>query len=514
MSNAHENAIVLAAVFAVVGGLRRKLLALASVGLYAAAFPPWNWPTWGFCFTPLAPLWMSVSERRAWRDIVEAVLIGFAMGWVTTGFVRDAAVARSQILDAACCLLFGLQMAIWPLSLRWMGNRPVLMAGGFLAAAGTLAEWLQSHLFNGLIWSMTSLSLPVAGAPLAQWATYVTPFGVSAFLYLVNFLWFPERSPIGWRRWRGPVLAGGLLSAAWIGGTQIESAVRVEPLKFSALLAQPHLRGEKGKSWQPWVTLDRLTRESLTETGPVDLIVWPETSLALSLHPEQGGRQENLPSGCADAPLSLKRFQQNSQPAYGTACLVGVPLINEVIVKKYGLEVTAQQRINAACLVDENRISCHEKLALVPFKEGLPIALDTPWVRNNLMTYFGLSAPLTPGKQFRLLTFSTRDGREVSLAVSICFESHLPWLPQYDRVNKADAIVHLMYDGDFTNYSEWTERQLLACRCRAIESRTWNLVCSTWDGSVIIDPRGKIVGRLPAVSGVLRTDARNALLGR
>ena len=63
-----------------------------------------------------------------------------------------------------------------------------------------------------------------------------------------------------------------------------------------------------------------------------------------------------------------------------------------------------------------------------------------------------------------------------------------------------------MYDGDFADYPELFERQLLSVRMRAIETRTWNLVCSCWRGTAIIDPRGRIVKQLHAIAGVLRTD--------
>jgi len=46
----------------------------------------------------------------------------------------------------------------------------------------------------------------------------------------------------------------------------------------------------------------------------------------------------------------------------------------------------------------------------------------------------------------------------------------------------------------------------IAYSLRAIETRKWQLVCSCWAGSTIIDPRGKIIKQLPPEAGILRTD--------
>ena len=68
------------------------------------------------------------------------------------------------------------------------------------------------------------------------------------------------------------------------------------------------------------------------------------------------------------------------------------------------------------------------------------------------------------------------------------------------------AIVHLVYDGYTVEHPGMIQRQVRACQYRAIETRKWNLVCSTWSGTAIIDPSGRIVRQLPARAGVLRSD--------
>jgi|GEM_PF-6578568 len=83
-----------------------------------------------------------------------------------------------------------------------------------------------------------------------------------------------------------------------------------------------------------------------------------------------------------------------------------------------------------------------------------------------------------------------------------------PWLPQSGDSQAAEAIVHLVYDGQFAENRGVMQRQIRAAQYRAIETRKWDLVCSTWSGSAIIDPAGAVVAQLPATSGVLRTVSR------
>lgn len=150
-------------------------------------------------------------------------------------------------------------------------------------------------------------------------------------------------------------------------------------------------------------------------------------------------------------------------------------------------------------------IQVHEKLSLVPIRES-----DSSFLINPIIQQFlGLpeSAKLTSGTIFEVMSFTDSAGKTRKLAVSICYESWQPWLPQYHSNEKLDAICYLFYDGNFADYPVFVDRMLATIRMRAIETRTWQLVCSIWSGSAVIDPRGNIVKRLGPVQGVLRTDS-------
>jgi apolipoprotein N-acyltransferase len=152
--------------------------------------------------------------------------------------------------------------------------------------------------------------------------------------------------------------------------------------------------------------------------------------------------------------------------------------------QRYGLEVADVRRYNSGCLVSKSGDICrHDKLDLVPFKEGLPGVLDTAWIRKQILPGLQFNQPLAYGNSYAPLFFHDSDGKQHSIAVSICYESFLPWLPQYRESSKVEAIIHLVYDGNTADHPGVIQRQILACQMRAIETRKWNLVCSTWGAS-------------------------------
>jgi len=537
-----HDVFVLAAMVAIVTGTTRRILATGTVLLYTVSFPPFSWPTWWFCVAPLVWMWRDRAlKRTTFQCLAEAMAIGFAMGWLSTGFVRAGIPAWGWLVHAAACVVFSLQFVAIALAIRFTRDKPVFLAAPLCALTAVVGDLFEA--WCGVSWSVTNLALTVGATPLAQWSHWITPFGVSGLLYLVNFHFVRENSSNLGRRWLGPATGVGIAVLAWCGGSLIAAAVSVEPLPFTAILVQPHLKASNAEPWRPWVELDRITRTSLSQdglvdlesigirmydgppspslaettgirrprravvhgesrAGPVDLVVWPESCLSESWNP---GAQSDVND--IATRLTVQDFAHVLTPAYKTNCLVGAVMLERGTTRRYGLEVAEMRRYNCGYLVSKSgNIARHEKLDLVPFKEGLPGVLNQDWIRNRVLPALQLKQPLTPGRDYDRLSFHDRDGKERSIAVSVCYESLLPWLPQYHRSTTADAIVHLVYDGNTAEHPSMMQRQVRACQYRAIETRKWNLVCSTWAGSVIIDPSGKIVAQLSATPGVLRSD--------
>ncbi|NQT15986.1 MAG: hypothetical protein HQ582_24740 [Planctomycetes bacterium] len=501
-----KDAVVLTGAAVAVRGATRRLLAVGVVVLFSGSFPPLSWPTYWFCFAPLVWMWREREPKQpVARHALEAVAIGFAMGWLSTGFVRAAVPAWGWLLHGGACIVFSLQFIGIALAIRLLRNIPIVLAGALTAVVAVGCEALEA--WCGIAWSVTSFCLPVGGTPIAQWAAWVTPLGVAGMVYWVSFLMVPDwRATKFWLRWLGPASGVAIGMTAWFGGGLIAAATTVDPMPFSVMLVQPHLKGEEQDARRPWIALDRLTQASLDDEGPVDLVVWPESCLSGS-PVENPATDVGDPSRGFEHRLTVADFTATLRPRYKTSCLAGVAMWRRTIETRFGLQVPKIERYNCGCLVSgSGEIACYEKQVLVPFKEGLPPWLDQAWIRSRVLPFFQLEADLSASDRFRLLSFRDHDDEERTIAVSICYESFLFWLPQYRKTDSIDAVVHLVYDGVWADHPEVIQRQILACRFRAIETRRWNLVCSTWAGSAIIDPRGEVVARLPARAGVLRSD--------
>lgn len=426
-------------------------------------------------------------------------MIGFAMGWTSTGFVRAGLPAYGWVIHAAACVAYSAHIVAVAAVIRALRDHPAALAASATALTAAGGELLQA--VGGVSWSVTSFALTVGATPLAQWSRWITPFGVSGGLYLVNFLLMPDHSARLMRKWHGPAAGMLLLASTWWGGKLIAANVSADPLPFSVLIVQPHLKPGDDESTRPWLPLDRLTRSALSSGGKVDLVVWPETSLSESWRDQPQSDVDDIP-----LRLTVHDFARILTPIYGTNSLVGVVLAEAGTKQRYGLPVADVRRYNCGCLISaQGEMTCHFKLALVPLREALPRRCDFDWIRNRVLPLLKLNPLLTPGREHRPLSFRDRQGIERRIAVSVCYESFLPWLPQYRDAGAVDAVVHLVYDGHFVDHPGVMQRQIRACQYRAIETRKWNLVGSTWSGSSIIDPAGVVVDQLPPVAGALRT---------
>lgn len=500
---------------AVVQGAVRRILGLAVICLVPASFPPWDWPCYVLCLAPLGWMWRwpigtkdgSVTARRA---ALEGLAIGFAAAWLSSEFLRDALWSRGWVLQSVACFAFGLQLAVVTVASCMTRSMGIGRAALVTATVSTLAEMIQAQW--GVAWPVMGLTNAVAETPLVQWASLMGPFGVSWVLYVVNFLCVPNpqlhaNEKASW----GPLVSAGLFVVMWWGGDRIESSVPVSQPPFTALLAQPCVLENDSPMGETLRNLDRLTLDSLAEDGPVDLVIWPEGCVLPSAFP-------SLLVSMTDVPIEdrwdLDGARHKFRSRYQSTGLFGITLRRSQKVHRFGLEVDEPHLYNAAVLVDQSGATqVHEKQRLVPLKEGLPSLLDNPWFRRTVLPMLGQDAPMTAGDRYKRLEFTTRHGMSVRIAVCICYESLHPGLAQFSPTPPVDAIVHLLYDGHFVSHPEWIERHLMACRMRAIETRTWSFVCSSCAGSAIIDPCGRILGRRLVVPCVLRSDQLVQLSG-
>ena len=504
------------------GSGRRSVAALFTVIGFRLSFPPDGWPLYLCCFGPAVWLWRgrhpepgrcpTAFGRAGWAW--EALGVGFAMCWMTTAFVRAGYGKLGIFAHTVMSLCFGLQVLGIAWCLRLSRDLHALAAAPTAALGAVAIEFIPSAPAS---WMLLPLHLPAASTPLAQWAFYAGPFGVSGILYLVNFWcwmeWTGRGRDVG--RWRSVAAGSACLSIAWFGGMAMASNVTARPLSFRVLIVQPNLRGGDGVSPRPWVVLDRLTRSALKGGPDVDLIIWPETVLSPSLWPMVPGEwadgSEAGDLAIARDFLPLEVFDRVILPRYGgVPCLVGIALTKTEPTMRYGVTVREARTYNSACLVvPGGEPQAHDKLALCPLREGLPSWLDFPGVRRFLTSAFQVDEFFCPGREYGRLKLKDRSGRVIPVGVSICDEMFFPQLPQYWESNRAEVIFHLTNNAWSSGYRDFDSYQLWSCPYRAIETRSWQVISSTFSGSAVIDPLGRILVNLPSKPGTLIIGARS-----
>jgi apolipoprotein N-acyltransferase len=494
-----EDVALLGLLIVTTGANRRSASLILVAILFWAGRASTHVPSYLVCFVPLVWLWHYSKPSRMW--MWEALAVAFVMGWLVAPFMRASLPHYAVVAQVCVCVLWAIPVIGFAACFRIFRGRSALFAAIPAALTATLCELLQTaYGFGG---SCPALSLPAAPTPLAQWAYYVGPVGVSFLIYLLNCLWLPDiRLSRPWR-YLPPAVASILATLAWLGGYQIAKQVGVPPLSFTALIVQPFPDSFDGveKMQNPlprWRVLDRLTNAALAEAGVVDLIVWPESSLEpgvwtekLVRAPSEESRQ--YPAWLGAMPLT--DFYQYVMPRYLTACLVGNKTRTGV-----------GEFYNGACLIEpDGSVSRHDKVALTPLLETLPEWLPADWVRARVLPAVGVDAPFQAGRNFHLLSFKGRDGHQISLALSICYEMYFPWLPQFHLGKKPDAIIHLTSEDWCKDFPSYWRFETWACQYRAIETRNWQLICTTRGNSAVIDPRGVIACSLRGKAGVIHT---------
>ncbi len=193
----------------------------------------------------------------------------------------------------------------------------------------------------------------------------------------------------------------------------------------------------------------------------------------------------------------LSSFISEIVPQYDAPCIVGVPLVRLESSIKHGLAVIEPVRLNCACLVEPGGgFRIHEKRCLVPFTE-------------KPLVNFAASSPrrsFTPGTTNGVFQFTRQDGRPLNVAVAVCYEAFFSSLPQFQR--EIDCLVVIASDTTTLSSPDVFERQLIACRYRAIETQAWTFVCMSESGTSVISPNGTVVRRLPQSCRVLSFPSR------
>lgn len=214
--------------------------------------------------------------------------------------------------------------------------------------------------------------------------------------------------------------------------------------------------------------------DELLQDRKVDLLVWPET-----VYPTTFGTPKSEAGAEFDAEIS--GFVSRSQ----------VPLL----FGTYDLE--QEREYNAAMFVGPGRDgtlirSAYRKTMLFPLTEWVPEAIDSPWLRER-MPWTGYWKR-GPGPQ--TLALQLREGRTLTIAPLICYESIFPGYVAEEARRGAELIVTLSNDSWFSG-TPAPKLHLMHAAFRSIETRLPQVRVTNSGISALISPTGEVLTEVP-----------------
>ena len=427
-------------------------LTLVSAVFLVFLFPPFGF--WWLAPVALAPLLIACARETSWK---RRWFYGWTAGFVFwcglcpwIQFVLEVHGGMGRWGGWGGFLLFGLykglHLAVFttlagPLMPRWWGTPAV-------AALWTGIE--RTHGFFGFAWldlgnAGIAMPLPMRLAPITGVYGLSFVFALLGCAVAMVLLRRPRRE----LAWLLPLLLLLLLPRA----------PRPAAPGHRALVVQPNFDTEL--TWTEAILRDNEQKLALlSRASGVDLIVWPEAPAPFYI----GDRDfRNYAAGIARASEASFLF--------GTVGMTPdkVPL-------------------NSAAMMDPDGrlVDRYDKINLVPFGEFIPPLFG--WV--NRITHE--AGDFAPGN--RIVVFPL-DGHKAG--AFICYESAFPDLVRQFVRRGAEVLVNLSNDGYF-GHSAAHQQHLEILRMRAAENRRY-IVRATNDGiTAVIDPRGRIVDRLPS----------------
>jgi apolipoprotein N-acyltransferase len=406
--------------------------------------------------------------------------LGVGMGtWIYRGLANLGGNPVEAALGLLICavLVIGVPWAALGVAAGYARRLPARVAAVAFALATGLVEWGWSFPQLGLPWGLLGhTQASVSG--VAQLAVVIGVPLVSALLAGLNFAIAQWITGYGATRdalpWAGAYLALLLLGVPVASARAAASGPSVELLIIQSQIPV-------GERWSPiaqvanLALLGRETQAALDAAQtPVDLVLWPETSLTTAL--------EDDAALAAELKQWMARFR--------------VPLLLGGVSQA----TTKPNYRNTALWVetDGTVLARFDKTRAVPFVEAVPGGAIARAI-GGLLT-----AGITDRFVEEGLEQQPLRGR-FSLSVALCFEVIYPRLVAARTTSDTLAIVNLANDSWYGGVVG--EQQLAFASFRAIEHRRYLVRVAEGGPSAVLDPLGRIVREL-------RQGERGALIAR
>ncbi|HCL28769.1 MAG TPA: apolipoprotein N-acyltransferase [Candidatus Latescibacteria bacterium] len=373
------------------------------------------------------------SSGAATRALASGLVFGivactFRVYWIVEtlglygGLNQSAAVATTALLI--------LYLALYPM--LFVGSLHLTRPGyGFAwlaAAAWALLDWVQTWMLSGFPWAVLGTT-QYQQPQILHFAALAGVHGLSFLIVAVNAglaqLLFAQR---GKQRLAGAiaVLLPATLILSWSAFHQraLEAERTGDPIRIGIVQGNIH----QDVKWNPQRAQSTtrkyvdLTRRLAHSSGPLDLILWPETALPFHFDDDSHAIYRDAVRKLAmeiDTPLLVGSL--------GTSSVEGHPgLFNRsfLIGRDGGLQAYG------------------DKVHLVPFGEYLPL----PWLFNYMQELTAQSGRFDPGKQHAVIPL--RD-RGPNMGLFICYESIFPSITRELARRGAGFLVNTTNDAWF-----------------------------------------------------------------
>ena len=380
-------------------------------------------------------------------------------------------------------IMLSLYMAIYPaiwfvLWVRFAGSdsAPMTSWGNIRhvvlgASAWVVTEWLRETVFSGFGWNGLGVSqgqllllsqiADLGGVPLISWV--VAYGGLTLTLTARRF----ELEIRGAQKWkpRWDFTAGVfVLGVTMVYGSKTIFSSQERPcLNLSYAAIQPAVPQDPWKSAKMSRVAEELSRWSevaLTQSGPIDLLIWPESLAG---------------TGWQEEP-ALSRAVEKAREFGARSLLTG------------SLDIRGNKTFNSAVLFtgpEGQAPQVYDKTHLVIMGEYVPLADIFPWLRKLVPP----GGDLTEGARVGIVELA---GSGVKIAPLICFEDSVARVVRRAAQKLPHLLVNLTNDAWFGR-SAGAVQHLQNARFRAIETRL-PLLRATNDGvTALISPRGVIL---------------------
>jgi apolipoprotein N-acyltransferase len=474
------------------------VLALLSGAFLALSFPKFGHPA--FAWVALAPLLVALSHRR--QSTRRAFLLGLVAGavyfagtlyWLVETMTTFGGLSTPMAAFAAAMLIAYLSLfpAFFALIQARLARTLGLRALSVAPCIWVASEMGRTYVLDGFPWELLGYSQ--AGVlPIAQLASVVGVYGLSAFVATVSAAAAYATLARGAARWRAVVLTLFLVAAVGLWGalrlrgsalTHEGTPIRVAVLQGNILQDQKWDAAMAGPIMQRYV---ELSREAIGRGAR--FLLWPESATPRPY-------EESVASGEA-----IRRLAREAH----VTLLVGSDQVEPVRPVD---QAKPQVRLyNAAYLIEPDGSigAIYRKIHLVPFGEYVPF--------KRLLFFVGpiveAVSDFSPGTEPRLLPV---EGHNASTA--ICYEVIYAPLMR-DFVEHGTELLTTItndawYGRSSAAYQHWQQASL-----RAVEEGRYLARAANTGISGFVDPYGRVLQASDLFTSAVMTEDVRFLTSR